>query len=206
MVIRRMAVRIFSRSEWFSLRCSPVDFHLAVIMKLHLCIRFSMKNRKPYRSICLKPIDSQTIHFTDWAAKRSFSIPLQGGERTPIYRDSTSAVPIMGGDYRKGRVGFYVISSLDAQTQNFDAARKIGELNVTRWALSPSRRFLLEYHAAGEVWKVSLPDGKRERLGGAFTNPNIELMSINFSYDDKEAVYATKRISGKLVLIEDFIK
>jgi len=47
---------------------------------------------------------------------------------------------------------------------------------------------------------------RRERLGGAFTNPNIEPGSISFSYDDKEAVYATKRISGKLVLIEDFIK
>ncbi len=87
-----------------------------------------------------------------------------------------------------------------------DGVRKIGELNVTSWALSPSLRFLLEYHAPGEVWKVSLPDGKRERLGGAFTNPNIEPGSISFSYDDKEAVYATKRISGKLVLIEDFIK
>ena len=72
--------------------------------------------------------------------------------------------------------------------------------------MSPSGRFLLEYRAGGEVWKVSLPDGKRERLGGAFTNPNIEPRSISFSYDDKEAVYATKRTSGKLVLIEDFIK
>ena len=87
-----------------------------------------------------------------------------------------------------------------------DGVRKIGELNVTSWALSPSLRFLLEYHAPGEVWKVSLPDGKRERLSGAFSNPNIEPGSISFSYDDKEAVYATKRISGKLVLIEDFIK
>ncbi len=40
----------------------------------------------------------------------------------------------------------------------------------------------------------------------AFANPNIEPGSISFSYDDKEAVYATKRISGKLVMIEDFIK
>ena len=40
----------------------------------------------------------------------------------------------------------------------------------------------------------------------AFANPNIEPGSISFSYDDKEAVYATKRTSGKLVLIEDFIK
>ena len=38
------------------------------------------------------------------------------------------------------------------------------------------------------------------------TNPEIDPRSISFSYDDKEAVYATKRISGKLVLIEDFIK
>jgi hypothetical protein len=77
---------------------------------------------------------------------------------------------------------------------------------VSGWSLMPSGRFLLEYRAPGEVWKVSLPDGKREQLGGIFTNPNITPESISFSYDDQEAVYTTKRISGKLVLIEDFIK
>jgi len=68
------------------------------------------------------------------------------------------------------------------------------------------RNFMLLYEQPGEIWKVSLPDGKRDRLGGAFANPNIEPGSVRFSYDGKEAVYATKRTSGKLVLIEDFIK
>ena len=65
---------------------------------------------------------------------------------------------------------------------------------------------MLLYEQPGEIWKVSLPDGKRERLCGAFANPNIEPGSVRFSYYGKEAVYATKRTSGKLVLIEDFIK
>jgi len=156
--------------------------------------------------------DSETILFINWASRTSLSIPLQGDEPIPVYQDSTTAVPIMDGDYlffrdhRKGREGFYVISSSDKQAKKIDAARKIGEMDVTDWSVSPSGRFLLEYRAVGEVWKVSLPDGKRERLGGAFANPNIVPGSISFSYDDKEVVYATKRSSGKLVLIEDFVK
>lgn len=157
-------------------------------------------------------IDSQTIHFLNWDKRTNSRISVQGGDPVPVYEDSTYAVPIMGGDFlffqdfRKGREGLYIMPAVDAQSQNSDGAREIGDASVTIWTLSPTRRFLLEYHAPGEVWKVSLPDGKRERLGGAFTNPNIEPGSINFSFDDKEAVYATKRISSKLVLIEDFIK
>ncbi|MFQ5652614.1 MAG: protein kinase [bacterium] len=155
-------------------------------------------------------LDSQSILFQNRARRTNYRIALQGGEPAVIYQDSTSAVPIQGGehiffrDYHRGREGFYVISSVAAESQNFDAARKIGKL--TNWRVSPSRRFLLQHSASGEIWKVSLPDGKRERLGGAFSNPNIEPESISFSYDDKEAVYVTKRVSGKLVLIEDFVK
>ena len=159
--------------------------------------------------VVYKAEDTYYMNFTD---RINLCIPLQGGEPESIYKDSTYAVPILGGDYlfildyHKVQEGFYVISSLNAETRSFAAAKKNGELDVSEWSLTPSGRFLLEYRAPGEVWQVSLPDGKRQRLGGVFTKTNITPVSISFSYDDKDAVYTTKRINGKLVLIEDFIK
>ncbi len=157
-------------------------------------------------------LDMQTLWFVDWPRRTSFSISLQGGQSSLIYQDSTVAKPIGNGEYlifrdhRKGRQGFYIIPVADVRAKRYDAAKKVGDLDVSEWALPPRGPIVLEYHQPGEIWKVSLPDLESERLGGAFTDPNIDFLSIRFSYDGKEAVYGTKSIRSKLVLIENFIK
>ena len=71
---------------------------------------------------------------------------------------------------------------------------------------SVSVRYLLSRQANGELWRISLPDGKRQRLPEIFNGLNPFGYYIRLSYDDKQAVYLKGQLDSRLVLIENLFK
>ena len=71
---------------------------------------------------------------------------------------------------------------------------------------SVSLRYLLSEQANGEMWLISIPNGKRARLPEIFDNLNPFNFEIQLSYDDKQAVYLKGQPDSRLVLIENLFK
>lgn len=67
---------------------------------------------------------------------------------------------------------------------------------------SVSLRYIMYRQANGEVWRISLPDGKRERLPDILNGINPQ-GNIQMSFDDKQLVFLKERLDSRLVLIEN---
>jgi hypothetical protein len=56
------------------------------------------------------------------------------------------------------------------------------------------------------MWRISLPDGKRERLSGIINGINPYEFQIRTSYDDKYVVYLKPEPDSRVILIENLFK
>jgi hypothetical protein len=68
--------------------------------------------------------------------------------------------------------------------------------------VSTSLRYIIYREKNGEVWRISLPDGKRQRLPEILNGIN-PLGNIKLSFDDKKIVFLKERLDTRLVLIEN---
>ena len=57
-----------------------------------------------------------------------------------------------------------------------------------------------------EVWRISLPDGKRERLPDILNGVDPADGEIQMSHDDKQIVFLRGQIDARLVLIDNLFK
>ncbi len=71
---------------------------------------------------------------------------------------------------------------------------------------SVSLRYLLAEQANGDMWRISLPDGRRERLPEIFDHMDPGNFEIQLSYDDTEVVYLKGQLDSRLVLIDNLFK
>jgi hypothetical protein len=71
---------------------------------------------------------------------------------------------------------------------------------------SVSLRYLLYQEPSGELWRMSVPEGKRERLPAIFDQTNPFALGIQMSFDDKSVVYEKSRTDARLVLIENLFE
>jgi hypothetical protein len=69
--------------------------------------------------------------------------------------------------------------------------------------VSVSLRYIIYREANEEVWRVSLPDGKRERLPEILKGLDPTWGDIQMSFDDKQLVFLKQRLDSRLVLIEN---
>jgi hypothetical protein len=82
--------------------------------------------------------------------------------------------------------------------------KKIFELGSRpRLTIALSREFLYYVKNVGELRRITLPDGKEQRLPGTFPFLKSE---FNVSYDGQEIVWVDHRKQGKLVMIENLFK
>jgi len=151
-------------------------------------------------------IDPQNLIVATSSNTWLFSI--DGATPKRLSQDSTLAFPIFGEknvllkDLHKGREGWWIIPTKDWHAPATGQPRKILADNYFV-DLAPSRKFLFCAEKPGEVWKISLPDGKPARLPGPF--PFLEI-GFRMSYDGQEIVYVDSRTQGKLVMIENLFK
>lgn len=73
--------------------------------------------------------------------------------------------------------------------------------------LAPNGKSFVYAKSNGEVWRISLPDGKKQRLAVlAMKLTMLTSGGFGVSYDGKETVYVEPRIRAKLVMIENPFK
>ncbi|HEY4644604.1 MAG TPA: hypothetical protein VIH68_07775, partial [Bacteroidota bacterium] len=129
-----------------------------------------------------------------------------------VLNDSTivNSAPILGGKYvlfadtSKGREGLYIAAYDSSKRAASGNARKLLSFDA-RFTVGPDGKFLLIVRSANQASRMSLPDGREERIKGTF--PGLSLASdVAVSHDGKEIVYIDQRLSAKLVLIENLHK
>jgi Tol biopolymer transport system component len=125
-------------------------------------------------------------------------------------QDSTLEYPLHDGtyalvwDYRAGRRGWWVKRTAPGENEP-PKLLVPEEYLISSWP-SVSLRYLLSRQANAEVWRISLPDGRRERLPDFLNGRNPFYDEVQMSYDDKSLVYVTGQIDAKLVLIDNLFK
>jgi Tol biopolymer transport system component/predicted Ser/Thr protein kinase len=154
--------------------------------------------------------NEEFVSFTGLPHTHSVLYSIQRREPLEVAQDSTWRVPLHDGkhvlmwDMRKGREGWYVKRVGAGQDE---PARQIvpREYYNSSWP-SVSIRYLLSRQANGEMWRISLPDGKRERLSGIINGINPYEFQIRTSYDDKYVVYLKPEPDSRVILIENLFK
>jgi Tol biopolymer transport system component len=148
-----------------------------------------------------------------WTSVKSWIVSVMTGERKQFFEDSTNALPVMGGKYilykdlRNGREGVWIVDSKLASSK----ARRLlpGKLinPIYRFILSmsynQSRNEMVYLTRNHELWKMHVPDGRKERIQSSFGG----FFSIAaFQSRGNEIVYADSRSHSRLVLIENLFK
>ena len=183
--------------------------------------------------IALRWHDESNIIVFDGA--RSWFVWVEENEMKQLYEDHTRAIPVLDGeyiffrDYRKGREGWWIVSSAPAIQQDsvrraFDSTFVTGpELpdDVIDSSAAPHPKVYREpkfvvgsghqialtrdgrsvyYAANGEIRKISLPGGREERLPATLRGRDV---MISVGDDGSELVCIDSRLSSKLVVVEN---
>jgi Tol biopolymer transport system component len=135
---------------------------------------------------------------------------IQKREPIKVGPDSILYIPLRDGRYalegtvREGSMGWWLVSAVSSES----AAPKLlvpREYVTCSWP-SASLRYLLSRQENEEVWRISLPDGKRERLPEILNGLDPADGEIQMSYDDTQIVFLKGQIDARLVLIENLFK
>ncbi len=143
--------------------------------------------------------DQNQLFVRDSAGTWRYS--LNGSGKKEIVNDSLKAIPLPGNRYllgfsdRPGSEGAWLFA--------VDMKKTARRLFKGAFQVAPNGKFLLYVKSPGELWKISLPDGKQERLPRNF--PGL-VRWFSISQDGKEIVYVEQRQAGKLVMIENLFK
>jgi len=138
---------------------------------------------------------------------RSSLCSIHNPDPMELSEDSTICFPLRDGkqalmwDLRKGREGVWLKSAGSGRGEL--PMQILSSEYVFRAMPTTSLRYLLYLKANGELWRISLPEGKQERLPEVFRGLNPNGGSIQLSYDDKHVVYLKSRADSRLVLIEN---
>jgi len=135
---------------------------------------------------------------------RSWIVAVDGKSRRQFYKDSTRAIPVLGGDYilyadwSKSRKGVWIVPA-EGNSQPRQILPKQGNYPL----IAPSDKYFL-YADRGIYSRVSLPSGKLERLPKSIRNLNGN--SISVSPDGSEIVYVKQENRGKMTMYENMFK
>jgi serine/threonine protein kinase len=138
--------------------------------------------------------------------QKPFICSIETGEKKRFFQDSAVGVPVLGGKYvfyrdnRVGRAGRWIVQ-VDGQFSPTGTPRKL--MDFPGFFLHPRNNYLYLSEAPGELMRMSLPDGRRQRVAGSF--PGL-LFDFSTSVDGKEIVYVEAHAKGKLVMIENPFK
>jgi len=127
-----------------------------------------------------------------------------------VAQDSTCQFPLRDGkhvllwDLRQGHEGWWLETAGNGEQE---ALKQILSSEYVYYArASVSLRYLLYQEPSGELWRMSVPEGKRERLPAIFDQTNPFALGIQMSFDDKSVVYEKSRTDARLVLIENLFE
>jgi Tol biopolymer transport system component len=154
--------------------------------------------------------NEQFVTWTSLPNSHSVLYSVNSSEPIEVGQDSTWQVSLRDGkhvlfaDEREGREGWYLRAA--GPGQKTVETRLVPPEYYGSSYPSVSLRYLLSRQANGELWRISLPDGKRERLPELFDGINPFNYYIRFSYDDRKVVYLKGQSDSRVILIENLFK
>jgi Tol biopolymer transport system component/predicted Ser/Thr protein kinase len=154
--------------------------------------------------------NEQFVTWTSLPNSHSVLYSINSNEPLEVSQDSTWQVSlhygkhVLLGDTREGRTGWYLKATGTGQ-ETVQTQIVPSEYYGSSYP-SVSLRYLLSRQANGELWRISLPDGKRERLPELFDGINPLSYDIRFSYDDRKVVYLKGQSDSRVILIENLFK
>jgi len=127
-----------------------------------------------------------------------------------VSEDTTNQFPLPDGktiavwDSRKGKEGWWLKNKIESENA---APRQIlsSEYLFSSW-LSVSLHYILYCEKNGTVWRISIPQEKREQLPEILYGQDPYLGDVQLSFDDKQLVFLKQRSDSRLVLIENLFK
>lgn len=131
-----------------------------------------------------------------------------------VYEDSTQSEYIHGGkyilsiDYRIGEPGkrnYWLIDATERPEQRRKHARRLPWTNSGSSVLDGPGKFLYQLRSSGEMWRMSLPDGKEEHIRADLLGAD-PFQGFAPSWDGKEIVVVKARSESKIVMIENLFK
>ncbi len=135
--------------------------------------------------------------------RKTFLHTLTGEPPVQLFEDSTFARPIRDGtdilyrDDRAGREGWWVVS-VGVKGLPLGKARKLLDPR-SAYALHPGGRFFISMMKGGQIWRISIPSGKEERLGTAAPR----LAPWDISQDGREILWFKDMNPSKIVIVKD---
>ncbi len=132
---------------------------------------------------------------------------VHSSEPTGVGEDSTHEFSLRDGkyiavkDFRKGREGWWLKSV--GTGEGAPPKQILSAEYMTSSFPSVSLRYIMYRQPNGEVWRVSLPEGKRERLPDILNGINPYGGNIQMSFDHEQLVFLKERLEARLVLVEN---
>ena len=153
-------------------------------------------------------VDAEKFVVIPWqTSTNSILYSVNKSEPIRVSEDSTWQLPLRDGKYvlirnmRKGKEGWW----LETPQKGQGMVRKQILSSEYMWSSWPSVSFkyLLYRQANKEVWRVSIPEEKRERLPEILNGINPYFGYVQLSFDDQQILFLKSQLDAKLVLIEN---
>jgi len=159
------------------------------------------------KGFIVKWITADKFIAIDWHQRKNSTLySVHTKEPLEVSKDSTITYPLPGGkyiavwDFRKGREGWW--SKTVRIVQGVAPKQILSSEYLLSSMITASLRYIIYRETNGEVWRISLPGGKRERLPAILNGINPR-GNIALSFDDKKLVFLKERLDTRLVLIEN---
>ena len=133
---------------------------------------------------------------------------LETGEVKKFFEDSTYAMPIRDGknivyrDHHQGREGWWVVPA-SSSTNSAGKPIRILEAGFESAQISQDGKWMYFKKEPEQLWKISLPDGKRTLVSNNFHGATL---NYSISEDGKECVYFDYSFKSKLVMMQNPFK
>jgi serine/threonine protein kinase len=152
--------------------------------------------------------DEQTI--ACYHSHASWIMSIDGSGQQKHFADSAFANTLQNGKYvlsydeHVGKEGVWIAPAPETKDPKLDGPKKLLKASYFN-TVEPSGRYIYYAKTIGELWRISLPEGRDERLPGSYPGLNPSA-NIDVSRDGKEVIYVDTRINAKLVMIENLFK
>lgn len=155
-------------------------------------------------------LTNSSLLIVKWNGTHCETLSLESGETQRVFEDSTFACPVASGkmigyyDMRKGRKGNWIIPADYRENLSHNKPYLILKADDILNDI-PSLEYYYYENKQREWWSYQYQSGKREKLNVSFPGFNLD-SPVRLSRDNEEMVYIVRKLSGKLVMIENLFQ
>jgi serine/threonine protein kinase len=161
------------------------------------------------KGVAARWIDSRTLHVR--RGMRSWLLDIFTREEKAFFRDSASAFPvsrqqhIVYYDRRAQTPGWWIVPSYYDDQRSARPRLLFSPSEPLRSEITADKSQIILWDDNGNLWKIFLPSGKRERIPATF--PGLTRASVlSASYDGREIVYMQQHVDTKLFMIDNLFQ